>query len=310
MYTSGEMMGFRYALLTKRFPVLLRIIFGIEPPYKVVIKHNSELYEHLLEGGKAKEVLAQIKAISQKEYSFEIKDSTGILTIPSFSLYKEDATRFKEFIDGVFLRLRESSAEHLIIDVRNNGGGDSRLSQYTADYLTEKPLKGFDRLIWKSSRQIREYVLDDITNNTNGFYNQCSYDYLTSVPEGESLHYPIEMSENPNKHKENTFHGKVLVLTNSLCFSSTVSFLTMIRDYKLGTIIGTTPGGLPNHFGDCYSFRLPHTDISCSVSQKKFVRSSGDETDNDLTPDFIIEQSPEDTQKNIDTVMEFSKNFQ
>jgi len=65
--------------------------------------------------------------------------------------------------------------------------------------------------------------------------------------------------------------------------------------------------GLPNSFGDCYYFNLPNTRLLASVSHKLFIRPSGNENDNDLTPDIIISQTDEDWEHYIDTVLEFAK---
>ena len=85
--------------------------------------------------------------------------------------------------------------------------------------------------------------------------------------------------------------------------------MALIRDFKLGKIVGTQTGGLPNSFGDCYYFNLPNTKLKLSVSQKYFIRPSGNEKDNDLTPDFVVSQTDEDKKKGIDTVMEFAKSL-
>jgi len=99
------------------------------------------------------------------------------------------------------------------------------------------------------------------------------------------------------------------VLSNNMTFSTTTDFLAMIRDFDLGIIIGTETGGLPNCFGDCHSFNLPNTKLLVSVSHKLFIRLSGNEKENDLTPDIIISQTDEDRKNNIDTILEYAIEF-
>ncbi len=309
-YISAETADFKYAMLARRFTILLTALYGIEDVYTLKVRRKKEIIETSVTGMTGAELNEWAKTLPQKKNdgnNFKIEDDIGILTIPSFGMYKEDADTYREFIDDVFLQLKDQKSKRLIIDVRNNGGGDSRLAKYITNYLTEEPTYNFDRLIWKSSKQIREFVRDDVENGTHGYYSQSGLDKLLSVNEGECIEQDCKSSVNPNEHKENTFQGDVIALSNPLCFSTTTDLLAMIRDFKLGRIVGTCSGGLPNSFGDCYYFNLPNTNIFCSVSHKFFVRPSGNEKDNDLTPDYIIEQSAEDKQKNFDTVLEFAK---
>ena len=123
---------------------------------------------------------------------------------------------------------------------------------------------------------------------------------------GKCYYWDCTIDSNPIEQRQ-IFEGNVFVLSNAMCFSSTTDFLAMMRDFNLGQIIGTATGGFPNSFGDCYFFNLPNTNMHISVSQKLFVRPSGNENDNDLTPDYVVTQTNEDREKEIDTVVEFTK---
>lgn len=67
--------------------------------------------------------------------------------------------------------MKRNNIGKLIFDVRQNGGGNSSMANYITNYLTEKPTYSFDRLIWKSSQQIRNFVSDDVKNKTYGYYD-------------------------------------------------------------------------------------------------------------------------------------------
>lgn len=70
--------------------------------------------------------------------------STAILTIKSFdeellkSSYQQD---FHQVIDSVFAQLKRSHAQHLILDLRNNQGGDFEPGRYLLSYLCTKPVQ-------------------------------------------------------------------------------------------------------------------------------------------------------------------------
>ena len=311
-YNSAETESFQYTQLTGKYQLLLYFLFNIKSPFKIKIKRDDKVFETELKGKSITDFEKEEK--SKKETSstdyfeekFKIENGTGIFTIKTFGYHKEKADKFKRFVDKSFEEMKIKNIIKLIFDVRQNGGGNSSMANYITNYLTEKPTYSFDRLIWKSSQQMRDLVNDDITNNTIGSYDQDSYDRLLSVKLGDCLVKDCKSYKNPNA-KEKTYRGDVFVLSDEACFSTTSDFIAMVKDFKLGKIVGQTPGGLPNTFGDCYYFDLPNTKIMISVSHKYFVRPSGNEKDNDLIPDYIVEQTIEDSKRGIDTVMEFTK---
>jgi len=48
---------------------------------------------------------------------------------------------FKHFLDSVFTDLKQNSANKLIIDLRQNGGGNSALGEMLLGYITDKPFR-------------------------------------------------------------------------------------------------------------------------------------------------------------------------
>ena len=285
-------------------------MFEINSPFKVKIRRTDKILEKTIKGLTSKDFIELSKQnpriFQSKKESFRIDKNIGFLTIPTFGYLKEDGKKFKEFIDDSFNIFKSNNIKNLIIDVRNNGGGHSDLAKYIASYLTSRPIFSFNRISWRSSQQIRDFVLNDVQNKTHGYYGQKDYDNLLSVKLGECYYWDCTIDSNPIDQKQ-IFEGNVFVLSNAMCFSSTTDFLAMIRDFNLGQIIGTATGGFPNSFGDCYFFNLPNTNMHISVSQKLFVRPSGNENDNDLTPDYVVTQTNKDREKEIDTVVEFTK---
>lgn len=316
-YNSAETNAFRYVMLTNKYQLLLYFLFNIQSPYKIKIKRNENIFETTFEGKSIsffenqhtqnKNTQKNISNDSYLKEEFKIENGIGIFTIKTFSYHNDKADSFKKFIDDAFAEMKSENIRNLIFDVRQNLGGSSSMANYITNYLSKEPTYCFDKLIWKSSQQIRDYVLDDVTN-TQGSYDQETYDKLLTVGLGECLTQDCKSYKNPNDVNK-TFMGNVYVLSDEACFSTTSDFISIIKDLNLGKVIGQNPGGLPNTYGDCYYFDLPNTQIKLSVSHKYFIRPSGNEHDNDLTPDFIVSQTDEDRVNKIDTVMEFAKNL-
>jgi C-terminal processing protease CtpA/Prc len=66
-----------------------------------------------------------------------------LLTINSFGYYGE-VPMFKSFIDSVFQVIDQKGIDHLIMDLRGNGGGDPFCSSYLWGYLQHEPVPYFE----------------------------------------------------------------------------------------------------------------------------------------------------------------------
>jgi len=77
-------------------------------------------------------------------HTFEvIEDSTvAIITARSFAFYDTPET-FTSFIDSAFNVIHEHDIEHLILDIRNNDGGNPFCTAHLLSYLEPKPLPYF-----------------------------------------------------------------------------------------------------------------------------------------------------------------------
>jgi len=60
-------------------------------------------------------------------------------------------SEWQKFLQATFRAIQEKRLTGLIIDLRNNGGGDSQLGDDLLDYLTDKPYRQASRKEWKFS---------------------------------------------------------------------------------------------------------------------------------------------------------------
>ena len=66
-------------------------------------------------------------------------NSTGILTIRSFSFY-DSVVGFRHFIDSFFTKVNQQHVHSVILDLRDNSGGDPFCSSYLMAYLAKMPV--------------------------------------------------------------------------------------------------------------------------------------------------------------------------
>ena len=289
--------------------------------YDVLLK-NADLYIKSNNLAKENIVLTEVDA------------ETCILKIASYS---GALSEFKIQIEKKFKMIQEKAYKNLIIDVRNNGGGNDNNGLTVLDYITDKPLSealASTFMIKRSKRYEKSlkckapWIIRPMVNlRTISWFDK---DYrkllkaLLETPRGENAiaHIPsIEQSQITGRSRTNVFElsmleptenplrfkGNVLVLSNHNSYSATTAFIGAVKDYGLGKIVGTETGDCPTGFGQNLYFELKNSSLRCHSSTTFMIRVSGDiDMTHGVIPDHYVEQKIEDTEKNIDTILEYT----
>jgi len=197
----------------------------------------------------------------------------------------------KKTIDAVFEDIRAHNVRNLIIDLRFNGGGSTGAADHILNYLTSKAYRDYSRIDVRLSRQLLKVqdlgMLGPFARLLQGHVVSSKLKYMKPADLGYK------------------FEGTVYAMVGPYTFSSAADFTHVLQDFQIGTLVGRETGGLRQCFGDCPSFRMPHSNLSFSVSTKRFytpVPKPGDTThgsvpdipvtDDQLAP-FASAQDPE-----------------
>ena len=227
----------------------------------------------------------------------------------------ENMTKFYEVF---FTKLKTTDCENLIIDVRNNSGGDIFYTYQLISFLSNKSdIKIFTRYIkytdfYKSTNDIKK-----IQQNYNSLEKtKINYDTLLNVTSLED-DYNVFDKMNDTKFeyyvntKDKKFSGNVYVLTSPNSASAATAFPVLVQDNEIGTIVGRSPANRTAKQSSFTKFRLPNTSIVVSMSSIYFLRPDILNTNEILIPDYYvpIELSNEDyTFKYVLKLIENKKN--
>jgi len=207
---------------------------------------------------------------------------------------------FRTFLDDTFRQLSGHAIQGLVVDMRQNSGGDSSVGEELLSYITDKPYKMADRKEWKVSQQYKDYLRESPTDGSASRYRKAAV--------GEILTYAGQTT----KPRDNSlrFKGAVCFLIGPRTFSSAVMLANAVGDFKLATLIGEETGGTPNEFGEVYTFKLPNSGIAVSISSARWVRANGDATDrHGVMPDIAVKASSDDRVRGIDAVLERAREW-
>ena len=111
------------------------------------------------------------------------------MTIRSFDYYNDDFSKFKTFIDASFKGMARFEPEHLIIDLRENGGGDPYCASYLLQHFADRPFQYYK------------------TGTSQGYKD-------------------LQINIEPHK---NRFDKKPIILINGKCFSTTGHLCSLIK---------------------------------------------------------------------------------
>lgn len=160
----------------------------------------------------------------------------------------------------------------LIIDVRNNGGGDlSNATRLAARFTDEKVLTG--------------YMLHKTGPGHDDF----------SDP------YPIWLEP----YNGVRWQKPVVVLTNRSAFSATNDFVNSMKGLSRVTVIGDRTGG---GSGLPFTSELPNGWL-IRFSASPVLDRNGEQIEFGIEPDIKVNQTQEDIIRNRDTLIEYARNY-
>jgi len=288
---SGESQKFRAANVTAGFRDFL-FIHSIVAPFNLEMQRPDGSRQSVVLEGIRRDSLRAIasrgvtRRIATANFSYEkLSPDVGYMNFRSMA---GDRSAFGTAVADMFRRVIADSVETLIIDLRSNGGGDSRLGEELLSHLTTKPYRMSATKQWKMSAEYRAYLKTFVRAPLSWL---PAWDFfslgrqLFHGPDGKIVDLPEPEESHPVT--EPFFPGNVCVLIGRQTFSSAVDLADAIKTYHLATLVGEETGGRPNGFGEAYIFRLPKSQLAISVSSARFVRASGDTSDHrGVVPDI------------------------
>ncbi len=196
----------------------------------------------------------------------ELEGQTGYIRLHSFGKEQMDADQ--RIIDE-FMNRANGRFTKLIIDVRNNGGGED---DYWTNLLVKPLLKAPVELVETGS--VREGFLERygwrfdlyrrLVNST--LTNRDRYDVTdvrkspdpTGLP-GDWAAFQVTRTLRPERTWD--FQGKLYVLADARTYSAADHYTAAIRQLKLGTVAGTNTAGGSSVFMEAYRYALPNSGI-------------------------------------------------
>lgn len=202
-----------------------------------------------------------------KRHQLNILENKKTAILNYPSLDFPDTNMRNRFLEETFTKLRTEGINRLIIDLRGNGGGSPHNSAFFLKYLIPQEFR---------------------------------YSNIAPLPELADLKTLITPAKN-------CFAGKVYVLIDGGCFSSTGHLLSLLRYYKIGTFIGETTSASYSCNTNGVPYTLPHTALRLfcpryiyETAVNGFRRADG------ISPDYEVKENFKDILSAKDITLEYT----
>lgn len=234
----------------------------------------------------------------------QIEGDVAVMTLKTFGKSYVRKTGQKKFYKESFEKIVSTGVNHLILDLRNNGGGDPEPTIELFSHLYDQPFTFYKRLTTATKKIPEKKLYSD---------NIGLIHLLTALKlRKKEGYYEVKgvAGLKESKPAKNIFKGKVYTLTNARSFSATGEMTAILKDANRCLFIGEEPGGNPNQnaSGVMLTLNLPNTGVRAILPLVLFEMNVAFKNNaRGVIPDHIIKPTIDDVLAERDPVMEFTK---
>lgn len=300
-YIAAERPYFKNAKIEfYAFPRYYWQVYGKQDAFRIRLKDKNEIKTLEVPAINAiTDFESKRKEIFHSDRQLKHFDQTAYLNPGAFS---GDEQRFKKFIDSSFVAINVNKSQNVIIDLRNNTGGNDAFSDYMVSYFADKPFKWCSDFKVKTSEALKEHT------RKNGDTTAAYFREILVHKDGDIYAPNLDFYQPQEVGKR--FKGQVYVLVNRQSISQATVTAAQIQDYGWGKIVGEETGEYPSLFASVFQYQLPNTGIIVNISKGRIVRVNGSEKEEGVIPDIFIRDHLIDEEDEIlDGVLERINNL-
>lgn len=198
-----------------------------------------------------------------------------------------DVSAFATFVDDAFQQAIGAGIPDLIIDLRNNPGGDNSFSDHMVAWFADRPFRFASSFTLRASAESKAWYQRRQAQVQADDTLRALADAEAAQANGTRYAYPLPWVE-PRQGQR--YSGRIHVLVNRHSYSNAASTAAMIQDYGFGRILGEETADVPTTYASVLNFELPETGFLVTYPKSRIVRPNGDETVRGVVPDIAIDR--------------------
>lgn len=237
-----------------------------------------------------------------------LKEGTAYLRISSFLKWHRDEFKqdFYSLYDSIFKELNAKQTENLILDLRNNEGGDGT-GEKLLTYLLTKPYRHFE----STEEKFTGYpaVVKYLENGKDLFFpDSIVYRTVAGTYRLRKEYYNYIPLLNEQQPSEKHYRGNLYVLINGASGSMASVVSSILKGNKRAIFIGEESGGaMEGNTSLAYArLILPNSKIRIQIPLTKTTHAVTFTKGRGVFPDYYVTPEMDDIVKNIDTELNFA----
>ena len=244
--------------------------------------------------------------VDEKSWDYRLLNrQTAYMKFGTFAFWNSSFNT-KKYIDSIFQNLlRQPIVKNLVIDIRNNEGGDNS-GDYILSYITSKK-PGCDDPDHRCYRYLR------VPDSLLGYLS--TWDASFKKPKDPSLFFVNDIGLYESKTTKgdcdfiipqaNRFKGKVFLITDAKNSSAGYEMARNFKSSKLGLVIGETTGGSQQGIngGEFFFLTLPNSKFE--IDLPLIYNYHPNKPDRGIDPDYAVPTTQKDIATNKDPQLEF-----
>lgn len=233
----------------------------------------------------------------QRVRQFQIDSANEVATL-RLNTFTNSLQR--SYLRRAFRKLHAKQTPHLILDLRNNGGGLIQSSLLLTRFIKKEPFRYADSVF-----AIRRNVISNAIVSRRFITNAAMW--LLNKKVNDSLYNFRFFSGRTYEPHKKRYNGQVWVLTGGYSFSATTMFLANVKGQSNVTLIGEETGG--GYYGNNGVFipdiTLPNTRLRMRLPLYRIVINGRmPNTGSGVPPDVWVAPTAETIRQNRDVKTE------
>ncbi len=264
-YAGGESAYLRKQFVARRIATYLWAVYGFIDEFTLSIENKASVYDLTIHKNDSWDIPNEDAQSKQDFYYKKLEPGIAYLYIGHFDI---DPDWFENFVDDAFAQINQDKIASLILDVRDNTGGNTDTASYLSRYLA------------KDKFRMISTIKEKINTDNAGVFNYRGEPGDIIEEQWDDWLQPIG---------RNGFKGKAYVLISPISYSSGIVFASVMKDYGFATLIGQETGGNANQTAQGNLFNLPYSKLRAYIATRMLVRPSGSLELGGVKPDYVTE---------------------
>lgn len=310
--SDGYAFNYKSQVISGNFPLWYKNVFGVDSTYRVnyidslgnaataTVKNFVPVVDTSKKGKPTitvpfkKPTHKQIRTAKREAKRMMVVDTvtnTAIMRITTFS-----GSGLRGFFRRSFRRIKNEKIKHLVVDLRENGGGKVSNSILFTKYLADHPFK------------VGDSVVAINRNLPYKRYIHPAWQYWFAMNLGSRrmkdglVHYRYYEKKMFSPKQRYHFNGPVVLLQGGYSFSATTLSIASLKGQSNVTVAGEESGG--GYYGNSAMYlpiiTLPNSKLRVSLPSYRLVMDPNRPKGRGVMPDLPIPPSSQSIRRGID----------